>query len=236
MARKKKSKFYFTDDTQKAIIQYNSEIDHVKRSKLYSDCIHYPFTKLAENIINTFKFMYFDVSFEDLQHEVVAFLLEKIDKYDEDKGKAFSYFSIVAKNYLILNNNNNYKKFKVQDDLDVVDNVYDFIAQETINDNKVYNKEMVNRMVEYMITRLPFMFNNQRDITIADCVLYLFKNMQSIENFNKKSLYITIRQMTDAKTQQITKVINVMKVHYFKVRREYQNTGDINTETFFTYE
>ena len=60
---------------------------------------------MAENIIHTFKFYYFDVSSEDVKHEVVSFLVMNIHKFKEGKGKAFSYFSIVAKNYLILHNN-----------------------------------------------------------------------------------------------------------------------------------
>ena len=63
--------------------------------------------KLAENIIHTFKFYYFDGGPKEVQHEVIAFMLEKLPKFVEGKGKAFSYFSIVAKNYLIQNNNKN---------------------------------------------------------------------------------------------------------------------------------
>ena len=88
----------------------------------------------------------------------------------------------------------------------------------------------------YFEGKLQFIFKHQRDIAIADCVLHLFKNIDDIESFNKKSLYFTIREMTNAKTQQITKVINVMKVYYLKVRKEYQNTGDIQSENFFVYE
>ena len=32
--------------------------------------------------------------------------------FKPDKGRAFSYFSIVAKNHLILQNNGNYKRYK----------------------------------------------------------------------------------------------------------------------------
>ena len=37
-------------------------------------------------------------------------MVMQLPKYKEGKGRAFSYISIVGKNYLILNNNNNYKK------------------------------------------------------------------------------------------------------------------------------
>ena len=112
MPRKKKSKQYFTIDTEKAIIEYNKSDNTDERNKIYVEGIKYPFEKLAENILNTFKFSYFDVSKEDVQMEVISNLIEKIHMFQEGKGKAFSYFSIVAKNYLILKNNGNYKRFK----------------------------------------------------------------------------------------------------------------------------
>ena len=107
MPRKKKSKQYFTIDTEKAIIEYNKSDNTDERNKIYVEGIKYPFEKLAENILNTFKFSYFDVSKEDVQMEVISNLIEKIHMFQEGKGKAFSYFSIVAKNYLILKNNGN---------------------------------------------------------------------------------------------------------------------------------
>lgn len=236
MPRKKKDKYYFTQETEDSIVLYVKETNRIKKNKIYEEGIQYSFDKLAENVINTFKFQYFDIPFEDLKHEVVAFMLLNIEKYNPTKGKAFSYFSIVAKNYLILNNNNNYKKLKIHDELDVVDTVRDFSIEENEKDTDLYNKELVVRMVPYLEGKLPFIFKHKRDITIADCVLQLFRKIDSIENFNKKALYLMLREMTGAKTQQITKVINTMKSYYVKARKEYQNTGDIHSENFFIYE
>ena len=107
MPRKKKSKVYFGKDVQDAIIRYNESIDNSKKNRIYQEEIHRAFDKLAENIINTFKFTYFDYGFEDIKAEVVSFMVMNMHKYDHTKGsKAFSYFSVVAKNYLILHNNN----------------------------------------------------------------------------------------------------------------------------------
>ena len=61
MPRKKKSKIYFGSSAQEAIVEYNSTTDPVLRNKIYKERIQYPFEKLAENILNTFKFSYFDV-------------------------------------------------------------------------------------------------------------------------------------------------------------------------------
>ena len=104
MPRKKsKKKLYFGPEVQDAIVRYNDSNDDSKRNKIYQTEIHQAFDKLAENIINTFKFTYFDYPFEDVKAEVVSFLVMNMHKYDHTKGsKAFSYFSIVAKNYLIF--------------------------------------------------------------------------------------------------------------------------------------
>ena len=119
--RKKKSKIYFGQKTQDAIIRYNKcKKRHIK-NRIYEEHIDAAFNKLAENLIHTFKFYYFDVPLTDVKHEVVAFLLMNMHKYIPEKGKAFSYFSIVGKNWLILHNNNNYKKMKTHTAVEVLD-------------------------------------------------------------------------------------------------------------------
>ena len=121
--KKAKKKLYFGPEVQDAIVRYNTNPEnHNLRNKIYGQEIHRAFDKLAENIINTFKFTYFDMPFVDVKHEVVAFCVMNMHKYDHTKGsKAFSYFSVVAKNYLILHNNNNYKKLKTHDKMEVLD-------------------------------------------------------------------------------------------------------------------
>ena len=91
--RKPKRKVYFGLDVQDAIIRYNGSNDDSERNKIYQGEIHAAFDRLAENIINTFKFTYFDYGFNDIKHETVAFMVMNIHKYDHTKGsKAFSYF------------------------------------------------------------------------------------------------------------------------------------------------
>ena len=102
MGRKRKN-YYFTEGTEKAIIRYNNTDSVHLKNKIYNEHIRSAFDKLCENIIHTFKFYYFDTSSEEVKHEVVSFLVMNMHKFKEGKGKAFSYFSIVAKNFLILN-------------------------------------------------------------------------------------------------------------------------------------
>jgi hypothetical protein len=238
MARPRKNKMYFTQDSEDAIIAYNKSTSEKERNQLYKERIQYPFEKLAENIINTFKFTYFDVPKADVQCEVVAILIQKIHMFQEGKGKAFSYFSIVAKNYLILNNNSNYKRFKKTSLLSEMPEswnpINDFYETEQ-GDEFAEFKEL---MLTYWDKNLTNVFTKKRDIQIADAILELFRRSQNIENFNKKHLYLLIREMTDCKTHYITKVVNIMKVHQTKMLNEYLDYGTVsNTDEmdFFAY-
>tara|TARA_Y100001936_G_C15878197_1_gene561388 strand:+ start:37 stop:753 length:717 start_codon:yes stop_codon:yes gene_type:complete len=230
MGRKRKN-YYFTDVTEKAIIRYNNEERPFMRNRIYNDHIKDAFDKLCENIIHTFKFYYFDVSSEEVKNEVVSFLVMNMHKYTAGKGKAFSYFSIVAKNYLILHNNNNYKKMKTHDKIDVMDWDRSIQAEISQKDTDSSYKEFVSQMLEYWDNNMNVIFRRQKDVRVADAVLHIFRIKGSIELFNKKALYILIREMTQSNTQHITRVINVMKKYQKGIYKEFQVNGFIDTKT-----
>jgi hypothetical protein len=226
--RKPKSKIYFGTPAQEAIIEYNKCKDSVKRSKIYEQGIKYPFEKLAENVLNTFKFSYFDVPKKDIQMEVVSTMVEKLHMYKEGKGRAFSYFTIVAKNHLILKNNGNYKRWKQNALISEMPESWnpenDFYETEEATEFR----EFKDIMLEYWDRHLATIFTKKRDIQICDAVLELFRRSEFIENFNKKHLYLLIREMTDCKTHYITKVVNIMKQHQKKMLNEYLDNGDFS--------
>ena len=229
-AKKGSPRYYFTQDTENAIIRHNKETRPHMRERIYNEHIRNAFEKLAENIIHTFKFYYFDVPSDDVKHEVVSFLYMNMHKFAEGKGKAFSYFSIVAKNYLILHNNNNYKKMKQTDGEEVTDYKRDPVKEASRDDLLQAKKEYVDLFVEYWTNNLTTIFKRKQDMDVANAVLYLMENRQNIENFNKKALYIMIREMTTSNTQHITRVVNVMKKHHVNLQRNYLTTGSIETK------
>ena len=65
--RRKKSKNYFTAETEEYIVLYNNSEDQDYRNKIFTDHIYFPFYKLAENIIHTFKFYSFNPLLTDLE-------------------------------------------------------------------------------------------------------------------------------------------------------------------------
>ena len=219
---------YFTQKTEDAIVRYNNEIDFSIKSKIYESEIHPAFFKLTENIVHTFKFYYTEVeNIEDLQHEVIIFLLSKIHLFDPSKGaKAYSYFGTIAKRYLILDNQKNYKK-RVET-----------APVEEINDDSKHSYELdlsssnlsvfMDEYINYCTQNIYKIFPREGDARIADAVLELFRKREHLTIFNKKALYIYVREIIDAKTPKITKVSNklyeIFKYNYLF----YKENGYIN--------
>jgi|TARA_R100001509_G_scaffold158756_2_gene124366 hypothetical protein len=212
--RRKKSKNYFTQDTENAIVLYNNTKDPEIRSKIYEREIHFAFFKLTQNIIHTFKFYHTDVeNLEHLQHEIITFLLSKMHLFDPSRGaKAYSYFGTIVKRWLILYNTKNYNKKIKKVEVDVLtkdgsDHSYKIGDERIKSDLDKY----MDLFIEYVSENIFDLFPKKNDAQIADAILELFRKRESLEVFNKKALYIYIREMVDVKTPKITKIAD--KLH-----------------------
>jgi hypothetical protein len=232
----KKPNVYFTQQTEDAIVLYNSMEDDIQKNILYTQKIHPAFYKLAEIMIHRFKFYNFDVSHEDVKHEVIAFLHEKINKYRAESGKAFSYFSIVAKNYLIAENNKNYYHYKRSQDIQAID-LERNIVNEKIRKEMIEEKsDFIDQFIVVVEKYLPLIFSKKRDVQVADTILYLFRTRENIENYNKKAIYILIRERTGITSQYITSVITKIKQIYMKLYSEYKNGVNIENLSWYQIE
>ena len=290
--RPKQSRNYFTEDTQNAILEYLASDDDVERNKIYNERINYAFYKLVENIIHTFKFYYMEVDdIEDLKHEVITFLLEKLHLYHQSRKvdekielivngefngdykigtfrefvsqsieaptdsiisfvrgldvsdecrevlleirppKAYSYFGTIVKRYLINYNNKNYDTLQRKSPVLAADDDDDIINDLTLafeaQDHSI--KDFMPMYIEYMDDKLFDIFPKELDVKIADAVLMLFKNNEYIEIFNKKAMFLYIKEMVDVPTRHITKVIKVFKQYYGVLYQEYEINGYIKT-------
>jgi hypothetical protein len=231
------SKNYFTQETEDAIVAYNTSTDFEEKSKIYETKIHYAFFKLTQNIIHTFKFYYTEVdNIEDLQHEVITFLLSKIHKFDPTRGaKAYSYFGTIVKRWLILYNETNYKKRVKSTPIATIeeDGNHSYVIEE--NNNMAVSKLsqndklslFIDLYVEYCTSNIYNLFPKEMDAKIADAILELFRKRENLDVFNKKALYIYIREMIDVKTPKITKIADKLYDTYKKGYIFYLENGYI---------
>lgn len=238
---KQKNKIYFTEDTEDAIVEYNSETSVVKRNKIYNERIKAPIEKLVENVINTFKFPYIDDTFKNKKADLVSHIILNLDKYSKDKGKAFSYFSVTAKYYLIIKNEAMYKQLKSNIYIDVDESgdegyqLHNEIPDHNVEIQNISNdkREFIKLLIDYFNSNLTKIFKKKRDIDIASCVLMLMESYDKLENFNKKNLYILVREMSGQRAQHITSVINKMKDIYMDLYESYYNTGELDNQEIY---
>lgn len=226
--KKKKSNAYYTRIQDVAICAYNKSEHPAQREKIYRRFIYPAFLKLAENLINKVKPTYIESSFLDLQTDIVTYLTARLDKFNPDNGKSYSYYTRTTFNYLIAENQKAYVKLK-QDrepiDLDEQRN----IPTEMHNDDmREIMKYFMDEFIEYCYDNLNFIFSNTTDIHVADSVLHLFESRKNIENYNKKALYIYIRERTGLPTTNITRVVKTLKNLYETKFQEYANQNFIN--------
>jgi hypothetical protein len=230
--QKKNKKVYFGPEVDVSIAKYNKEEDAVIRSLIYQREIKQPMEKLVENIIHTFKFYYTDnIPLDQVQHEVVSFLVEKLHKFDPSKGsKAFSYFGMIAKNYCILKNKKNYKKLIEHKRLDLDESV-DIVQEE--KDDQPNLEQFFQQYLAYWEDKVCLYYKKEKDQRLAEAFLDLFRKRDRIEIFNKKALYIYIREMTNANTQQITKIVKEMKSRWKCMYSDFIEVGYIPSEKMY---
>ena len=239
-----KNKNYFSHDIVLAIIKYTQSEDQVERNKIYREEIHYALFKLTQNLIHTFKFYYTEeTNLEDLQHEVITFILTKLDKFNPSNGaKAYSYFGTIAKRYLIASNQKNYKKrmeLLSLDNLNIEQEDGEYVYGDVLDVNGIQTdsqvihpvdeiSEFLDLYVEYCTDNIYELFPKIEDAKIADAILDIFRKKERISIFNKKALYIYIREQVDVKTPRITKIANDLGELYKKHYVHYLENGYAN--------
>jgi hypothetical protein len=229
--RTAKKKMYFGPEVDESIIKYNQCEDPMERSRIYEKEIKYALDKLVENTIHTYKFYYTDnQELSTIQHEAVTFLIEKLPNFTKDKGKAFSYYSIVAKNYFILQNEKNFKKLTQHDK---IDNYADSSRMSIAQSDDINMISFISEFVDYWDSNLDYCYEKRVDKSIAAAVVELFRRRETLEIFNKKALYIYIREMTDASTQQITRVVKSLKEKYRRMYEDYDRLGFIPKQIIY---
>lgn len=228
LTEKKSPNVYFTKETEEAIVSYNETEDPREKDRIYNEKIQEAFAKIAENVYNTFKFSYADVSPIEIQKQAISHMVANIAKYEKGKGKAFSYFSIVAKHWFILDNNTTYRRFKKHVEIcEQVGESGEFVIEPEHEKQESETREFIKLMVEYWDKNVGKYFTKDRDLKIANAVIEIFRNSDRIDVFNKKALYLYIREIADCQTQHITKVINKMTGPQAHIKSEYLNRGTI---------
>lgn len=240
---------YFGKEVEQAIVEYNQTDNRYHQERLFNSTIYPALSKLIENVFHNRKFYQYGLdAYPAVKHECICHLHARIGKFNPEKGKAFSYFNRVTIHWVFafVNRLNKeramFPEFVNEDEdgeerpsLSVVDYSRDLYREQAEDDYKESLSDFVqtwadwgNEHLDYLYfvkdTRIvPFTYTDKR---IANAIFDLFKQVHSIDTFNKKQLYLLIREQVDGvKTQQITDVANAIKGMCKNMFLEFQSTG-----------
>ena len=217
---------YFTKLHEEAILEYASILDNNRKTELYINLIQPAFNEMVEKIVYTYKFNNLP-NIDDLKNECKIFLTTILDKYDTSRGsKAFSYFSVITKNWFIhkVKKNNNKKEVYIED-------IKDSPQEEELvyEDSYIYSREkeefwnaLESEMHGWFDKRLK-----ENEIKVYKAILMLFKESENIEIFNKKAIYLYMREITGLNTKQVVNNLKKFRYKYEEFRLKWQN-GDIS--------
>jgi hypothetical protein len=227
MARKRKN-MYFTKVHENAIIEYCNTNDPKTRNCLYATLIGPAFNEMVDKIVYTYKFTSLpniDYLKEDCKHWLITIL----DKYDPSKGsKAFSYFSVITKNWFI----HKVKKTSQRYRREVLIENYCVPESETINNSHplvIYNTSMQDAIKREFwahfknnIVSWEAVATRTNDKKVIQAVKILFEESENIEIFNKKAIYLYIREITGLNTKQVVSSLNKLRVKYRDFRKKWE--------------
>tara|TARA_B100000941_G_C28435804_1_gene516831 strand:- start:70 stop:765 length:696 start_codon:yes stop_codon:yes gene_type:complete len=222
-ARKKKN-HYFTQEHENAIIRYSKTNCIRERSELYVNWIQPAFNEMVDKIVFTYKFTNLP-NIDYLRDECKIWLMTILDKYDPSKGsKAFSYFSVITKNWFI-------HKVKRQQKRNIREVDFGNIP-------KHYEEQYLSTTESYITEREEQEFWNsfysemrswdtsqmkENDIKVYEAIKILFESKEDIEIFNKKAIYLYLREITGLNTKQIVNSLKKFRKKYYNFKHDWES-------------
>lgn len=218
-------KLYFNSDTQDAINLFQKEQVKKTRDAIYVEQILPAFEKLVENLINIHKFTGMYDSYEDLKNDCVNFLFETIHKFDGSRGtNAFSYFNVVAKNWLIIRTKQKTQKIKRNVSIDdpasltsyesmIVEDYSSIPSQDDILDASTSVENTLGLLYE-----IRTKVKTENELTCINSIITIFENIDEVDLLNKGAILLYMRELSGLSPKQLTTTMQSIKRHYKKIK------------------
>jgi len=220
---------YFDDSTQEAIVSYQKENNIALKNQIYLEKIYPALDSLIENLINVYGFNVALESRIDLKNECLEFLYTALPKFNAEKGsKAFSYFNVVAKNWLTIKSKQNAKKLQTYLSIDNRDNIseHDLFTIENYN-IAIDGEEMMigDETKQQIFTLIKIISDRTKTENEQICIKavdILLQNIEEIDLLNKRAVLLYLREITGLSSKQLSIVLASLKKHYKEAKKTYE--------------
>ena len=217
---------YFTKVHEQAIIDYSNTQDKSIRTELYIKYIGPVFDEMVDKIVYTYKFTSLP-NIDCLKEECKIWLTTILDKFDPEKNsKAFSYFSVITKNWFIHKVKQNAQKQKREvgfEDLSKTAEAKHFSIELEYHQKREANEFWSNLWEEINSWDTGNLKENEKKV--HEAVKVLLENSQNIEIFNKKAVYLYLREITGLNTKQIVTQLNKFRKKYKLFKEDWDNVN-----------
>ena len=215
MPRKRSKKnSYFRKEHENAIVEYALTDCINRRSELYIELIWPVCDEMVDKIVYTYKFTNLP-NIDVLKEDCKIWLTTILNKYDPNKGsKAFSYFSVVTKNWFIHKIKTTSKKNRIELSYEeMVANGHWDLKSAADDGQDYYNMRSEAEFWILLKNQLdnwdsPKLKENEKKVLEATRIL--LDNVENLEIFNKKAVYLYLREITGLNTKQV--VTNLKKI------------------------
>ena len=222
--QKRRKNHYFTQVHEDAIIQYSKSSSIQERTELYVKFIQPAFDEMVDKIVFTYKFTNLP-NIDYLRDECKIWLMTIVDKYDPSKGsKAFSYFSVITKNWFIHKVKKQQKRNKREVDYDNISKRFEeqYLSTDesyvTYREDSEFWEKLYSEIRSWDVTQMK-----ENDLKVYKAIIVLFESKEDIEIFNKKAIYLYLREITGLNTKQIVNSLKKFRKKYSFFKQDWEN-------------
>lgn len=219
------SKNYFTMETQENIVLYQQEPEIKLKNKIYIDNILPAFDALVQNLINVYRYHIDFETKEDLKNECLEFLLGVVGKFDNSKGtKAFSYFNVVAKNWLTIKSKQNVKNIQMFSSLDDKDQ-FSAHEMEIIENYHIIDspdeamlKDLQKNSTSDILVEMKKVLFDQDEKDCLEAIVILYSNIEDVNIINRRAMNIYLKEITKLNSKKLALALAGLKEKYKYVK------------------
>ena len=215
---------YFTQEHEQAILSFCTSECRQEKEKLYINWIQPAFNQMVDKIVFSYKFTNLP-NIDELRMECKVWLTTILDKYDPHRGsKAFSYFSVITKNWFIHKVKKNTKR--LQREVPYEDAELE-LETSFIDPGDQYYRERVERefwkKLWNEIESWDVDFEKEGERKVYEAVKVILSSVDEIEIFNKKAIYLYLRELTGMNTKQVVTHLNKMRGRYKDFKKDWDD-------------
>ena len=218
---KAKNKGYFRKEHQEAIVAFCNSDCPKEKERLYTDIIREALEKLSENLIYVYGFHKQHDNVDVLKQDCVINLYETLHKFDPSKGhRAFSYFNVVAKHWLIIHsrkkNKRAFRLVSIDDpDNDInIDALFHRNGQYVQPPSSKMGQEEKTEEIRQLFMEIRKRVRNEREVRCVDAIIEIFNKVDELDFLNKRAIFVYVREMSGLNSKQLSVCMSSIRSIY----------------------